>query len=321
MYNLKDLEEQILLNEKKQTIIFSEGRERKIIEVSEMLAKKNLANIILLTDGVMEYTPSNKLIKVININNYDKKNIIQEFLNIRKNKTNLEQATKLMEQANYLGTMLLQQGIGDCLVCGLTFTTADTLRPALQIIKTKPEFKIASSALIMRNQKQNFIFSDCALNVNPSSEQLADIATMACQFAKNLNVSDVECALLSYSTNGSGIGEQAEKIQQAASSLTNQKQFLIEGELQFDAAFNKEIRMKKYPNCRLKKLQPDVFIFPDLNSGNIGYKIAQQLGGFSAAGPFILGLNKPVNDLSRGASIIDIYETAVVTIYQSLKEK
>jgi phosphate acetyltransferase len=225
-----------------------------------------------------------------------------------------------MQIRAYIGAMMVKMNQADGMVCGLTFTTADTLRPALQIIKTKPNVHLASSIFWMQRKDENYFFTDCALNINPTAEQLADITKMGVQFAVDLNVPDVEAVLLSYSTKGSGSGIDAEKVRQAVTLLTTEKvNFTFDGEMQFDAAFDQTVRQKKAPNSPLKKPVPDVFVFPEIQSANIGYKIAQRLGGFEAFGPFILGLNQPVNDLSRGASLDDVLNTAILTAFQALK--
>ncbi|PPE04120.1 phosphate acetyltransferase [Williamsoniiplasma lucivorax] len=322
MYSLKDLKE-VLKTSATQTIIFPEGDEAKIQQTATMLVEEQLVDVILLFNKKTDIpTGLNTQIKVMSVDQIDVAPYIAKFMEIRGDKTNLEQATKLMQLRTYIGTMMILEQKADAMVCGLTFTTADTLRPALQVVKVKKGMAIASSAFIMKKGEQAFIFTDCALNVNPDAKQLAQIGIMATEFAKTMNVTNPETVFLSYSTKGSGAGEAVDKVAQAIKELDAIKpDFAYDGEFQFDAAFVQEVRMKKAPNSKLTKATPDVFVFPELQSGNIGYKIAQRLGGFDAVGPFILGLNKPINDLSRGATLEDIYETAIYTAFQALNSQ
>ncbi|AVP49412.1 phosphate acetyltransferase [Williamsoniiplasma luminosum] len=319
MYSLKEIKA-ILKDSKTQTIIFPEGDELKIQQTAQMLVEENLVNVILLFNKKTDIpTNANPKIQMLSVDQIDTTPYINKFVEIRGEKTNLEQATKLMQLRTYIGTMMILEQKVDAMVCGLTFTTADTLRPALQVVKVKKGFSIASSAFIMKKDDQAFIFTDCALNVNPDAKQLAQIGIMATNFAKSMNVANPETVFLSYSTKGSGAGEAVDKVVGAIAELDNIKpDFIYDGEFQFDAAFVQEVRNKKAPNTKLKKATPDVFVFPELQSANIGYKIAQRFGGFDAVGPFILGLNKPINDLSRGATLEDIYETAIYTAFQAL---
>ncbi|PPE04831.1 phosphotransacetylase [Entomoplasma ellychniae] len=321
MYSVKQIEKKLIDSKIKKTIVLPEGEEPKIQEVANYLVKNKIANVTIIFNNKNAVSKNLETdIKVICMNELDKKPFIDKFIELRKDKTNLEQATKLMNLPAYIGAMLVKSKEADCMLCGITFTTADTIRPALQIIKTKPNVALAASAFIMNRGEENYFFTDCALNIKPTSEQLADIAKMTANFAKSFGVNDVEVAMLSYSTNGSGAGEDVERVKAAVAKLESEKQeFIFAGEMQFDAAWDKEIRDKKFKNCSLIKKTPDVFVFPDINSGNIGYKIAQRMGGFEAIGPFILGFNQPVNDLSRGATLVDIINTAIITIYQALE--
>lgn len=281
MLQIQDIKNLLVNNENKKTIVFPEGLELKIQQTADFLIKENIANTILLFDK-KEDVPSNlnPKIKVIVLSEFDSTNMEQTFLDIRKDKATPELASKLMKQRSYFGTMLVKMGEADSMLCGLTYSTADTLRPALQIIKTSKDFSIASSVLIMKNKEENYVFTDCAFNVKPNAQQLAEIAKMAATFALDLKVENPEVAMLSYSTNGSGMGEDVEKVRAATQILSDSNvDFKFEGEIQFDAAFDKEIRDKKFSNSRITKNIPDVFVFPDINAGNIGYKIAQRMGG------------------------------------------
>jgi phosphate acetyltransferase len=306
----------------KKTLVFPEGIEPRIQEVANYLAENDLGNVILILPH-RKKVPSDldPKIKVILQDEFDVKPLVEEFMTLRNGKATLNQAQQAMDDLSYIGVMLVKNGEADAMLSGLAHTTADTLRPALQIIRTKPDTKLATSVFIMQKGEENFFFADCALNIKPTSEQLVDITTSVVHFAKSLDVYDPQAVLLSYSTNGSGAGEDVDRVTNAVKILDQtHPDFIYEGEMQFDAAFDLRTRRKKFPTARLTKNVPDVFIFPDLNSGNIGYKIAQRMGGYKAIGPFILGLNRPVNDLSRGASVEDIRQTAIMTLYQALVE-
>lgn len=323
MYTVEYIRDLLIKDPVKKTIIFPEGPETKIQTVATNLVTEKIANTILIFKTKSE-VPANlhPEIKTIVIDEFDKQPLIDKFLELRKEKTNLEQATKLMNHPNYIGVMLVKMQQADAMLSGLTYTTADTIRPALQIVKIKPGISLATTVFIMKKDNNNFFFTDCALNIKPSSEQLADITKMTIDFAKSLDVQNPEAALLSYSTNGSGAGEDVDRVANAVNILKTQDlDFKFAGEMQFDAAFDKTVRDKKFADCPLTKQTPDVFVFPDISSGNIGYKIAQRMGGYEAIGPFILGFNQPVNDLSRGATLEDIMNTAIMTVYQAKGNK
>ncbi|ALD66793.1 phosphate acetyltransferase [Spiroplasma cantharicola] len=321
MWSIKEIENKIKAIKKKQTIVFPEGTQEKIQQNATFLVENDLAIPVLLFNTKSEVP--NKLhekIQVVIIDEYDKQEMIKVFLEVRKDKADEPTAKKLMNQRTYFGVMMMKLDLADAMICGLEYTTADTLRPALQIIKTSKKYSIASSVFLMSKEKEIYLFTDCALNVDPNANQLADIASMSADFAQQLNEKDVQVAMLSYSTSGSGMGPSVDKVKEAVNLLKakSTKGIIFDGEMQFDSAFDKSVRVKKYPTTKITKEHPDVYVFPDLNSGNIGYKIAQRFGNFQAAGPFILGLNKPVNDLSRGATLEDIKQTSIVTIYTSM---
>ncbi|WFQ95367.1 phosphate acetyltransferase [Mycoplasma feriruminatoris] len=321
MYTLEEIKNQLVLKSEKKSIVFPEGESEIIQSVAKTLVDEKLGTPILLfksSDQVPSEIKNNSSIKTICLDEFDTKEFEEEFVKLRKGKATIEVAHQVMQLPNYVGAMLVKLNQADCMLSGLNNTTADTIRPALQIIGTKPGYNIASSIFIMSKGNENYIFTDCALNIKPTSQQLVEITQMAVDFAKTLNVKNVEAALLSYSTNGSGKGEDVDRVHQAVEILkSTEKDYVCEGEIQFDAAFDKKTRDKKFKNCLLTKQTPDIFVFPDINAGNIGYKIAQRMGGFEAIGPFVLGLNQPVNDLSRGATFIDVLNTAIMTLHLS----
>ncbi|ATX70571.1 phosphate acetyltransferase [Spiroplasma clarkii] len=324
MFWIKEIKSELQKSTKKMKLVFPEGKEDKIIEVANRLQTEGLADVAVLF-GTEAEIPNNLVagIKTIAIKNNINQEMLNLLLTIRKGRLEEDEATLLVQKRNYYGAMLVQMGLADAMVCGLNYSTADTLRPALQIIKTHEDYSIASSVFVMTKGEEQYIFTDCALNVDPNSKHLSDIALMAANFAKDLKFTDIEVAMLSYSTVGSGSGPMVDKVSKAVNRLKahNEPGLLFEGEMQFDCAYDQATRNKKYPKCKFKNAHPDIYVFPDLNAGNIGYKIAQRMGGFEAAGPFILGLKKPVNDLSRGATVEDIYQTSILTIYQALQKE
>ena len=217
---------------------------------------------------------------------------------------------------NYFGTMLVKMGVADCLLGGATYSTADTVRPALQLIKTKPENKIVSSCFIMVREGvgDNTVLAmgDCAINIDPTEDELVEIGLECAKCAKTFGI-DPKVAYLSYSTKGSGKGDTVDKMRNAcAKAKAAAPELAIDGEMQFDAAVSPTVGQLKFPGSPVAGYA-NTFIFPNINAGNIGYKIAQRLGGFDAYGPILLGLNAPINDLSRGCNAQEVYSMAIIT--------
>lgn len=237
---------------------------------------------------------------------------------LRKGKNTLEDCKKLLEGRNYYAIMLLYNGIADAALGGATYSTADTIRPALQIIKTKPGCNIVSSCFaLIKENSPTLIFGDCGVNVNPTSEQLCDIAISSVETGRLFDV-DPRVAFLSFSTKGSAKSDEVTKVQTAVELMKDKNvDFAYDGELQFDAAYDASTGSKKAPNSPVAG-KATVFIFPDLQSGNIGYKIAQRLGGYEALGPILQGVRMPVNDLSRGCNEEEVYKMAILSVAQSL---
>ena len=213
--------------------------------------------------------------------------------------------------------MLVKMGVADCLLGGATYSTADTVRPALQLIKTKPGNKIVSSCFILVRENSTggaeaLAMGDCAINIKPSDDELVEIALETAKCAKIFGI-DPKVAFLSYSTKGSGKGEDVDKIRSACEKAKAAAPDLaMDGEMQFDAAVSPTVGQLKFPGSKVAGYA-NTFIFPDINAGNIGYKIAQRLGGFDAYGPILLGLNAPINDLSRGCNADEVYSMAIIT--------
>ena len=243
--------------------------------------------------------------------------MVEAFVERRKGKNTKEQAETMLRDVNYFGTMLVYMDKADGLVSGAIHSTGDTVRPALQIIKTKPGVSRTSGAFVMVKGDERYLFADCAININPGAQELAEIAVESANTAKIFDI-DPQVAMLSFSTMGSAKSDEVTKVQEAvklAKELApNEK---IDGELQFDAAFVPVVAKQKAPESEVAG-HANVFVFPELQSGNIGYKIAQRLGGFEAIGPVLQGLNKPVSDLSRGSVEEDVYKVAIITAAQAL---
>lgn len=310
-------------------IVFPEGNDDRVLRAAARLKFEGLVDPIILGvkdevhDALAHLGFMDQDYKVIDPNNFDQfEEMKAAFLDIRKGKATPEDADRLLRDVNYFGVMLVKMGLADGMVSGAIHSTADTVRPALQIIKTKPGISRTSGVFLLNRENTNerYIFADCAINIDPNAQELAEIAVNTADTAKIFDI-DPKIALLSFSTMGSAKAPQAEKVQEAtrlAKELA--PELSLDGELQFDAAFVPETAAIKAPNSPVAG-QANVFIFPDLQSGNIGYKIAQRLGMFEAIGPILQGLNAPVNDLSRGSSAEDIYKLAIITAAQAIDAK
>jgi len=303
-------------------IVFPEGNESRIVQAASLLARGNmLAPVLIGSEQEVKAAAGEFSLEgceIIDPKTYDKlEEMVQELVKVRKGKVTEEQARQLVLDVNYFGTMLVHMDLAAGLVSGAVHSTGDTIRPALQIIKTKPGVTKTFGYFAMLRGEERYIFADCAVNPNPSSNDLAEFAVESAKAARMFNI-DPKVALLSFSTKGSAKTAETKKITEAMEILNNlELDFDCDGELQFDAAFVPSVAQTKAKHSKVAG-QANVFVFPDLNSGNIGYKIAQRLGGFEAVGPVLAGLNKPVNDLSRGCSPDDVYATAIITANQTL---
>jgi phosphate acetyltransferase len=246
--------------------------------------------------------------------------LAEEFSEVRQGKVTLEQAEDIIENVNYFGTMLVHTGYADGLVSGAMHSTPDTVRPALQIIKTKEGVSKTSGIFFMRRGDELYVMGDCAINPTLTAEELAEVAVETAKTTMSFGITP-RVALLSFSSKGSAKTEEAEKVRLATEYAQDKlPNTLIDGELQFDAAFVPSVAEKKSPKSPLEG-KANVFIFPSLEAGNIGYKIAQRLGGFEAYGPILQGLNKPVNDLSRGTTTEEVYNLALFTATQVMANR
>lgn len=307
-------------------IVFPEGTDDRILTAASRLATEQVLQPIVLGDEQAVRVKAAALglplegVEIVNPRRYGGfDELVSAFVERRKGKVTEETARELLFDENYFGTMLVYTGAADGLVSGAAHSTADTVRPALQIIKTKPGVRKTSGVFIMVRGDEKYVFADCAINIAPNSQDLAEIAVESARTAKMFGLKP-RVALLSFSTKGSASSPETEKVVEAVRLAKEMAPDLIlDGEFQFDAAFVPEVAKKKAPDSVIQG-DANVFIFPSLEAGNIGYKIAQRLGGFEAVGPILQGLNKPVNDLSRGCSAEDAYKLALITAAQSLGE-
>ncbi|HER7100058.1 TPA: phosphate acetyltransferase [Streptococcus pyogenes] len=314
---------------KNMKIVFPEGNDERVVRAAARLKFEGLLEPIILGQSEEVRNLLTKLgfadqdYTIINPNEYaDFDKMKETFVDIRKGKATLEDADKMLRDVNYFGVMLVKMGLADGMVSGAIHSTADTVRPALQIIKTKPGISRTSGVFLMNreNTSERYVFADCAINIDPTAQELAEIAVNTAETAKIFDI-DPKIAMLSFSTKGSGKAPQIDKVREATEIAKGLNPDLaLDGELQFDAAFVPETAAIKAPDSAVAG-QANTFIFPDLQSGNIGYKIAQRLGMFDAIGPILQGLNKPVNDLSRGSSAEDIYKLAIITAAQAIESQ
>lgn len=309
---------------KNTKIVFPEGTDERILAATNRLAEEGILSPILIGNAteIKSMAAEKGLalngVTILDPANYDELDaMVQAFVERRKGKATEEDAKKILMDENYFGTMLVYMEKAAGLVSGAAHSTADTVRPALQLIKTKQGVKKTSGVFIMVREEEKYVFADCAINISPDSQDLAEIAV---ESAKTANLFGIEprVAMLSFSTKGSAKSPETEKVVEAVRIAKElDSNLVLDGEFQFDAAFVPSVAAKKAPDSVLKG-DANVFIFPSLEAGNIGYKIAQRLGNFEAIGPILQGLNKPVNDLSRGCNEEDVYKLALITAAQSL---
>ncbi|WP_077307054.1 phosphate acetyltransferase [Terribacillus halophilus] len=306
-------------------IVLPEGLDERILEAAAKLAEEGIIAPILIGNKEQVESKAKELsinlhdATIIDPDTYEKfDELVAAFVERRKGKATEEDAKKMLKDENYFGTMLVYTGEADGLVSGAAHSTADTVRPALQIIKTKPGYKKTSGAFVMVRDDERYVFGDCAINIAPDSQDLAEIAVASAETAAMFDI-DPKVALLSFSTKGSAKSPETEKVSDAlAIAKEKNPDLVVDGEFQFDAAFVPSVAAKKAPDAVLKG-DANVFVFPSLEAGNIGYKIAQRLGNFDAVGPILQGLNAPVNDLSRGCNAEDVYKLTLITAAQSVQ--
>ncbi|MCM1367355.1 MAG: phosphate acetyltransferase [Roseburia sp.] len=313
----------------KKTIVLAEGEEPRIITAAVKAQTEGIADIVLIGSPkvIAQKCPDADLgkIKVVDLNSVDTEPYAALLYELRKAKgMDMDTARKLVKDPLYFGVLMVKRGEADGMVAGSVNATGDVLRPALQIIKTAPGIKTVSSCFIMALDKHSkygengvLVFGDCAVNPNPDAQQLADIAVASANTAVAIAGISPKVALLSYSTKGSAKGELVDKVKQALELVKAAKPELnIDGELQADAALVPTVADLKAPGSTVAG-KANVLIFPDLQAGNIGYKLVQRLAGAEAIGPICQGFNKPVNDLSRGCSSEDVVNVVAMTVLQS----
>ena len=327
-----------VLKADKRKIVFTEGPDARILEATARLLKDELMDVILVGNvdevkaaaaaGGFDITGA----EIIDPATYPEMDeMAQTMFDLRKGKMDMETVRANLAMGNYFGTMLVKMGKADALLGGATYSTADTVRPALQLVKTKPGAHLVSSCFILNRvgadgKDESYAMGDCAINISyedtidkktgevtfKASQKLAEVAIETAKTAAAFGI-DPKVAMLSYSTMGSGKGPTVDMMRDATAAAKELAPDLaVDGELQFDAAFSPVVAKTKAKNSPVAG-QANTFIFPDINAGNIGYKIAQRLGGFAAYGPILQGLNAPINDLSRGCDAEEVYQMAIIT--------
>ena len=304
-----------------KTIVFPEGEDKRVLGAAVRLQQDGLLKPILLGKrSEIEATAKENgwdisALTILDPAEYpaaDKQAMFDALLERRKGKNTPEQVEEMLKDVSYFGTMLVYMGKADGMVSGAVHSTGSTVRPALQIVKTKPGSHRISGAFLMLKGDQRYIFADCAINIELDAPTMAEVAVQSAETAKLFGI-DPKVALLSFSTKGSAKGDMVTKVAEATEKVHELAPDLAaDGELQFDAAFVPEVGELKAPDSKVAGYA-NVFIFPSLEAGNIGYKIAQRFGGFTAVGPILQGLNAPIADLSRGCNEDDVYMFALYT--------
>lgn len=311
-----------------KTIVLPEAElDDRVLNAGLYVAENDIASVVFLVKGdKLNGYASKKNIKVVNYLTNELVPVLTSALYVKRKDKGLtmEGAAELIKNPNYFAIMMLELSLVDGYVCGAITSTKDSLKPALQIIKGKSKESLISSFFIMINSEKSYgengtlLLSDCGLNENPSDMELATIAIDSANTAKTLcGFKEAKVAMLSYSTMGSANSESTQKVV-SATKIANEKapQLLIEGEMQIDCAVDKQVASLKAPESKIKG-EANVFIYPNLDAGNIGYKTMQRFGGYKAIGPLCQGFKKPANDVSRGANVPEIIDIIVITAIQS----
>ena len=316
-----------LARSNRRTIVLPESSDDRILESAAILSRRGVANLVLLGNPTEVKNRATHLglgltgVEVVDPSDPELvERLAEEYVRLRAHKgVTIEQARERFADLSYVGTMMVHLGMADGMVSGAVNTTANTIRPSLEFVKTKPGVKIVSSSLLMCMPDRVVVYADCAVNPNPTPEDLADIAISSAHTAKKFGI-EPRIAMLSYSTGTSGAGADVDKVR-AATELVRQREpgLALEGPIQFDAAVDPTVAKTKLPDSPVAG-RATVFVFPDLNTGNNTYKAVQRSSGALAVGPVLQGLNKPVNDLSRGALVGDIVNTVAITAIQAQGE-
>ena len=316
----------------RRTIVFTEGPDARILEAASRLLKEDLMDVILIgnVDEVKAAAEKGNFCickaQIIDPATYEGMDeMVAKMVELRKGKMSEEECRAALAKGNYFGTMLVKMGVADCLLGGATYSTADTVRPALQLVKTKKGANLVSSCFIMIRDDEMLAMGDCAINIDyqdkldkegnvvlSAAAQLAEVAVATAHTAEVFGI-DPKVAMLSYSTKGSGKGPAVDLVREATAIAKEMAPELkLDGEMQFDAAVSPVVGQLKFPGSPVAGYA-NTFIFPEIQSGNIGYKIAARLGGFMAVGPILQGLNAPINDLSRGCNAEEVYQMSIIT--------
>lgn len=303
-------------------IVFTEGWDKRVMGAAVALKKDNVLEPVLLgeVEDVQKCAKDNGFdiegIEIVSPSTYPRMDEMSvKMVSLRKGKLDEQAAKEALTKTNYFGTMLVVMGEADGLLGGATYSTADTVRPALQLVKTKPGHSLVSSCFMLVKDDHQYFMGDCAINRDPNPDELVEIAMQTADTAQKFGV-DPKVAMLSYSSYGSATGHCVAKMNEATVRLQRMPlDYAVDGEMQFDCAVSPEVAKLKAPDSPVAG-HANTFIFPNLSSGNIGYKIAARLGGYEAIGPVLQGLNAPINDLSRGANEDEIYKMAIVTAAQ-----
>lgn len=312
------------IRDKKPSIVFPEGNDSRVLRAAIRLNEDgDLKPIVLGNIEEVKKLANHENIDLGNLEIIDPENyedfdtMVDAFVDRRAGKATVEDAREILKNPNYFGTMYTYMDKAEGMVSGAIHTTGDTVRPALQIIKTKPGVSRVSGAFIMLKQEERLLMADCAINTDLDEDGLAELAVISENTARQFGM-DPKVAMLSFSTKGSAKHDRVDTVRNATEKarILN-PDMVIDGEMQFDAAYVESVGAQKAPNSPIRG-DANVFIFPNLESGNIGYKMAQRLGGYEAVGPILQGLNKPVNDLSRGTSEDEVYALAIITAAQAV---
>ncbi len=321
-----------ILKKNPRRIVYTEGTDARILESADRLKKGGFLTPVLVgnVDDVKAAAAKGGFdiegLEILDPATYDRMDeMVSTMVELRKGKMSPEECRASLMKGNYFGTMLVKMGVADALLGGATYSTADTVRPALQLVKTKKGANLVSSCFIMVRGEEMLAMGDCAINISyedkldkdgnvklSAAQQLAEVAVETAKTAKVFGI-DPKVAMLSYSTKGSGKGANVDLVRNATVIAKEMAPDVdIDGEMQFDAAVSPVVGQLKFPGSKVAGYA-NTFIFPEIQSGNIGYKIAQRLGGFDAYGPILQGLNAPINDLSRGCNAEEVYQMSIIT--------
>ena len=321
-----------ILKKNPRKIVYTEGTDARILESAARLKADGFLTPVLVGNAEEVKAAAAKGgfdidgLEILDPENYEGFDaMVDEMVALRKGKLSAEDCAAALRQSNYFGTMLVKMGKADALLGGATYSTADTVRPALQLVKTKPGAHLVSSIFIMVRGEEMLAMGDCAINIDytdsvdkdgnvtlSAADKLAEVGVECARTAKVFGI-DPKVAFLSYSTKGSGHGPAVDMVREAcAKAKAMAPEFDIDGEMQFDAAVSPTVGQLKFPGSKVAGYA-NTFIFPEIQSGNVGYKIAQRLGGFDAYGPILQGLNAPINDLSRGCNADEVYQMSIIT--------